>query len=285
MPNNMPREEILAIIKECAEKLGHPPSLPELTRVVEVSMRTLRKLFGSYGNALREAGLRPRRNLQLPMEALFKDWAKVTREMGKLPTVVEYENLGEFSTRPLIGRFRKWLNVPRGLYQYANRSSLHVEYADVLEIIRAGYELSPTEERIAMSTAGSPASPGDEPEARALILDDRPIYGAPLYLPGMAHAPTNEAGVLCLFAMLAVKLGFTILRMQSEFPDCEALRRVGKGRCQRLSVEFEFESRNFQLHMHDEKQCDLIVCWVHNWPECPIAVLELQTIVENRCGE
>ncbi|HZI56590.1 MAG TPA: hypothetical protein VFF39_07430 [Verrucomicrobiae bacterium] len=116
-------------------------------------------------------------------------------------------------------------------------------------------------------------------------MDDRPMYGTPLHLPGMAHAPTNEAGVLCLFAMLATKLGFTVLRMQSEFPDCEALRRVDKGRCQRLWIEFEFESRNFQLHVHDEKQCDLIVCWVHNWPECPLPVLELQPIAEKMgCG-
>lgn len=280
MSNNMSREEILAIIKECAEKLGHPPSLPELTCVVDVSMRTLRRLYGSYGNALREAGLRPRRNSLLPLEALFKDWARVTRDLGKIPTVSEYENLGEFSTRPLLGRFRKWLNVPRGLYQYANRATLKTEYADVLETIRTGYDLSPAEERIAMTTAGPPTKPTDEPEAQALILEDRPMYGYPLHLPGMAHAPTNEAGVLCLFAMLAVKLGFTILRIQSEFPDCEALRRVDKGRCQRLWIEFEFESRNFLLHVHDKKQCDLIICWVHNWPECPLPVLELQPIVE-----
>ena len=110
------------------------------------------------------------------------------------------------------------------------------------------------------------------------------MYGAPLHLPGMAHAPINEAGVLCLFAMLAVDLGFRVLHTQSEFPDCEALRRVDKGRWQRLWIEFEFESRNFQLHLHDAKQCDLIVCWKHNWPECPLRVLELQSIVEKSGG-
>jgi len=24
--------------------------------------------------------------------------------------------------------------------------------------------------------------------------------------------------------------------------------------------------------------CDLIVCWVHNWPECPVEVIELSTL-------
>jgi hypothetical protein len=28
--------------------------------------------------------------------------------------------------------------------------------------------------------------------------------------------------------------------------------------------------------MHDLKGCDMIVCWEHNWPECPLEVLELK---------
>src|SRR5690242_19046106 len=107
MPENVSKEEILAAIKECAEKLGHPPSLPELANVIDVSMRRLRLMFGTYGNALCEAGLKPRRNFLMPLEALFKDWARVTRNLGRMPTISEYENLGEFSVRPLLTRFRK----------------------------------------------------------------------------------------------------------------------------------------------------------------------------------
>jgi hypothetical protein len=29
----------------------------------------------------------------------------------------------------------------------------------------------------------------------------------------------------------------------------------------------------------DDLGCDLIVCWKHNWPECPIEVLELEKVV------
>jgi hypothetical protein len=25
--------------------------------------------------------------------------------------------------------------------------------------------------------------------------------------------------------------------------------------------------------------CDTIVCWEHNWPDCPVEVLELKTAV------
>jgi len=46
-----------------------------------------------------------------------------------------------------------------------------------------------------------------------------------------------------------------------------------------VKIEFEQESRNFLRHMHDVKECDLIVCWRHNWPECPLEVLELRSLL------
>jgi hypothetical protein len=47
-------------------------------------------------------------------------------------------------------------------------------------------------------------------------------------------------------------------------------------------VEFEYESRNFLKHMHDVKGCNMIICWRHNWPECPLPVIELSSIASRR---
>jgi hypothetical protein len=44
-------------------------------------------------------------------------------------------------------------------------------------------------------------------------------------------------------------------------------------------LNFELESRNFLVHEHATTDCDLIVCWSHNWPECPLEVLELKSVV------
>ena len=105
------------------------------------------------------------------------------------------------------------------------------------------------------------------------------MYGPPLGLPALAHAPINEMGVVYLFGAVAVELGFIVTRIQNGYPDCEAMRRVDKDRWQRVRIEFEFESRNFLAHMHDPEGCDLIVCWTNNWPECPLHVLELKAVV------
>ena len=107
------------------------------------------------------------------------------------------------------------------------------------------------------------------------------LYGAPLGIAAMAHAPTNEAGVIFLFGVMAAELGFRVERMQAAFPDCEAKREIVPGKWEWVRIEFEFESRNFKEHRHDPEGCDVIVCWRHNWADCPerIEVVELGRVV------
>lgn len=85
---------------------------------------------------------------------------------------------------------------------------------------------------------------------------------------------------MLLFGMLAKDLGFLIEAVQKEFPDCEAKRQIAPDQWQRVLIEFEFESKNFGEHGHPENGCDVIVCWHHNWDQCPkhIEVLDLSVI-------
>jgi len=114
-------------------------------------------------------------------------------------------------------------------------------------------------------------------------LKDRPLLGAPTGLATFPYEPVNEMGVMVLFSMLAQQLGFVIESVQSWFPDCQAKIEVEPGRWQHFRIEFEYESLQFKKHGHDPSQCDLIVCWRHNWKNCPphLQVLELSKIVEN----
>jgi hypothetical protein len=40
---------------------------------------------------------------------------------------------------------------------------------------------------------------------------------------------------------------------------------------------------NFRDHGHPLTGCDVIVCWLHNWPDCPahIEVLELSSFIKS----
>ena len=114
-------------------------------------------------------------------------------------------------------------------------------------------------------------------------LAKRPAYGNPIDFRGLRHEPVNEQGVVLLFGMLAKELGYLIESVQNGFPDCEAKRRVGAGRWQRVRIEFEFESRNFRDHGHPPDGCEIIVCWRHNWPDCPshLDVVELSGMIKS----
>jgi hypothetical protein len=114
----------------------------------------------------------------------------------------------------------------------------------------------------------------------------RAVMGEPFDRSPMTNAPVNELGVVLLFGMVAADLGFQVEALWGRFPDCEAKRRVAKGKWQQSRIEFEYESKNFHLHGHDPKGCDVIVCWRHNWKGCPeeLEVIELSRLV-GRSGD
>ena len=105
------------------------------------------------------------------------------------------------------------------------------------------------------------------------------LYGEPIDFRGFRHAPINEQGVVYLFGMVSRELGFYIEAVQQGFPDCEGkyLHDKKKHLWAKARIEFEYLASNFQDHGHDAEQCDFIVCWINDWPECPINVIELRT--------
>jgi Homing endonuclease associated repeat len=263
------KEEIIRAIQECAERLGHCPSIPELHAKAKINLVTLRKNFGTYSKALTQCGLERRGpGYKVDLMALFIEWATMVREMKMVPTMAEYSLRSQHSPRPLLSRYSSWRHVPRGLLLFAEQEGLEREYADVLNVIKTYYsgKLGPGR------TLRKPINI----TPKRTLFSDRPVYGPSLIPAALAHGPINEAGVVYLFGMLADKLGFVVTRVQTEFPDCEAMWEILPEKWQRVRIEFEYESKNFLRHFHQARECDLIVCWTHNWPECPLEVVELK---------
>jgi hypothetical protein len=106
-------------------------------------------------------------------------------------------------------------------------------------------------------------------------------YGAKLNFENLIYKPTNEQGVVFLFGMVSKRLGFSIEWIGTEFPDCEAKRYIHgpKERQQSVKIEFEYESRTYKRD-HPVEGCDIIVCWKHNWDDCPLEVIELRTEIK-----
>jgi Homing endonuclease associated repeat len=269
------KEELMTAIRACAEKLGHAPSIRELQQSCRVSNRNIQKHFGTYKLAIEACGLARRGpGYRVAAEELFHEWARVIRALGKVPTMAEWATTAKFSVEPILKRAGGWGAAAEMFLQYATKKGFENEWGDVVNISTAHLA--------SRKGLGWMSVPGAVPVSKPASTAELGLYGAPLLPVPMTCAPTNEMGVIFLFGAKAVELGYAVTRLQPGFPDGEAWRKVDDDRWQRVRIEFEHESRNFLTHGHSVDGCDLIVCWNHNWPGCPLEVLELKRAFGNQ---
>lgn len=105
--------------------------------------------------------------------------------------------------------------------------------------------------------------------------------GEPLDFEGLTNAPMEENGVIFLFGKLHERMGIRIKAIRKGFPDAAGEVWI-KDRLYPRSFEFEFRSSDFKRHKHNPNKCDIIICWEHDWRDCPasIFVIELKSEIE-----
>ena len=281
------KQHILNSLAAIARGAGRPPSRSEFISLSGISEHQVSQFFPTWNDAVRAAGLLPHTlNVRLEDRALLEDWGLAVRRNRKVPPRRAYRHLGKFDRGTLERRFGSWSKLPEVFRNFAHDKP---EWADVLALLPASRpkpapkrapNLSPSEDR-AQDLPSAPCPNANKRRYRP--LHGRPTYGKPMDFRGLRHEPVNEQGVVLLFGMVAKELGYTVEAVQSGFPDCEAKRQIAPQRWQRVQIEFEFESRNFRDHGHSLAGCDIIVCWRHNWPDCPphIEILELSSLLKS----
>ena len=272
MPN---QQQIVKSIAAMAKRLGRAPSLLEFLTGACIPPNSVFRLFPRWNDAVRAAGLQPYRLYLRPEDhELLTDWGETVRKLGAMPSRRAYDLNGKHYPVTLEKRFGGWPALPQAFRDFAQGKR---EWADVLALVPARKR---KESRESKEDSFCVIQPG---RAQHRLLQDRPTYGEPLDFPALRHEPVNEQGVVLLFGMLAKHLGYAVEAVQAGFPDCEAKRQIAPKRWQRVNIEFEFESRNYRDHGHPLTGCDVIVCWRHNWPDCPahIEVLELSTRIKS----
>jgi len=271
------RDEVLNAIRAAAQTLDRPPSRSEFKSSSGMTEYQVLKHFPSWREAVRAAGLEPHStNVAIDPPVLLEDWGEFVRRIRQIPTRDQYRRDGTYSPSVFEKRFGPWSAVPSKFGEFADGKP---EWSDVVALLPIENARSP----IAASSTFVPDLSGvtasSLSEHRQTKLADRPTYGNPIDFRGLRHEPVNEQGVVFLFGMVARELGYHVEAVQTGFPDCEAKRQVDAGKWQRVRIEFE--SRNFRDHGHSPQACDIIVCWRHNWPECPptLEVVELSTVI------
>ena len=154
------KEEILEAIKKMAEELGRAPSLPELRDKTGISPRQVRRNFLSYTGALKACGLeRGGAGYTTPMDALFKDWAELTRKLGRVPKINEYDMYAKYSAKPLLTRFGTGAMSRRGCCLPQEQQGWEGGWEDVLEVARVHLRAAGKAVRRSRTATGRLTSP------------------------------------------------------------------------------------------------------------------------------
>lgn len=277
---DLTREALIEAVKAAAEKAGADLSRADFFRETGISEHQITRLFpeGRWSELKRVAGLErnPKHNEQLDDETILREFHRVASELGQIPTWAVFSHRARISADVVRRRFG---GLQGTLVAYRNWLEREQPASPLLEQLH-------TKSRHEIPTPPVVPEASDAPESPTWDKIDGPVYGAPIDFRGLRHAPVNEQGVVFLFGMVAYELGFIVEAVHAAFPDCEAKRCIDpkEQRWQRVRIEFEHRSRTFRDHGHDPIGCDLIVCWEHNWPECPLPVLELRKVLDDLDG-
>jgi len=270
---------VVDAIRDTARELGRTPSRREFLARVGTSEYQILRHFPSWREALRASGLEPNStNVRLDDETLLEDWGTLVRKNRRIPTRVQYRNHGTYSPGAFDKHFGPWSSIPERFRSFAHSNP---DWADVVALLPVTAATAPRLTTSAQIDGPEPITAAPPSGHKHNKLEGLPTYGNPIDFRGLRHEPVNEQGVVFLFGMVAKELGYLVEAVQTGYPDCEAKRQIGPGKWQRVRIEFEYESRNFRDHGHPISGCDVIVCWRHNWTECPqpLEVLELRTVI------
>lgn len=279
------KDNILTAIRSAATALGKPPSRSEFASHSGITEYHVLKWFPSWNAAVAAAGLKPHTgNIKLDDNVLLEDWGNLVRRLRHILTRAQYRQHGTYSPGAFEKHFGPWSGIPAHFRKFAADNP---EWSDVVALLPAAKPNfsrpapQPATHYTPLKPAGNTSSSSVPVQTHA-SLGKRPTYGNPIDFRGLRHEPVNESGVVFLFGIVARELGYYVEAVQAGYPDCEAKRQIARGKWQRVKIEFEFESRNFRDHGHPPEGCDVIVCWRHNWPDCPerLEVVELSQVIQ-----
>jgi hypothetical protein len=251
LPSGATDDEIVCYLQDLAVRLGKETvTTRDVQRDARISPATIHRRFGGFSEVLVKAGLRPMRIYKRNRTAMLQELASLMAGLGRIPSKTEVR-------KNLSHTFR----------------SFEIEFGSLSKAC----ELAKSVQSEGKEGDGSPTPVAVVSLTRT---KGRRRYGAAIDFRGLRHAPINELGVVLLFGMLAEELGFVVESVQDGFPDCDAKLRRADGTFEGVRIEFEFRSSEFNRHGHDLNACDLIVCWLHDWADCPLDVITLSDKIE-----
>jgi hypothetical protein len=265
----------------------------EMNSTIPIS--TVKYHLGSWNQALKEAELKinsekapSAKKDTITEEQLLLELVRIHEETGEAPTTALIDNLGKYSENLYK---KEWGSLSEA---FRKAKKLFPERFSTPEIKDFSISLDDVEESLEYyDTPGQTGQVEEKPMAEKKIKfipqtikpkgapEKSKFYGEPIDFRGLRFAPISKQGVVYLFGLISYELGFLIESFRSEFPDCEGKRclDVEENRWEYIRIQFEYNSSDFKEFQSRKGECDIVVCWKHDWDACPLEVLELSSVV------
>lgn len=101
-------EQLIEDLQRVAEIVDSAPTFAEYEEHGKYSSTPIYNIFGSYTNAIREAGYTPVSDQTITRKELQEDILRVAEIVGKTPTKEEYQKHGEYSPTTVVYHYGSW---------------------------------------------------------------------------------------------------------------------------------------------------------------------------------
>ena len=108
MERNISDEDLINEIQRLADELDRPPKLEDMDVLGTYGILTYQRRFGSWNEALDEAGLEPNMEMNISDEDLINEIQRLADELGKTPTESDMDVLGTYGITTYYRRFGSW---------------------------------------------------------------------------------------------------------------------------------------------------------------------------------
>lgn len=106
-------EKLLDEIHRLRDELGETPASTDMNEMGEYWVSTYQNNFGSWNDALQEAGLKPNQKKKIPTDDLLSEIRRLTRKHNKVPTKKKMNEVGEYYGQSYQIRFGSWSEAVR----------------------------------------------------------------------------------------------------------------------------------------------------------------------------
>lgn len=265
--------ELVEMVRQEGLALGGGLSRRAFLAATGVADRELLRYFPSWGQLCALAGVSSAERVARPDDEMLRELHELFEQRGFM-AMAQVEALSRSTGLATPGaydhRFGHWLGTLIRLRQWLDEHGIAASYrADLDRRIEE-------RERHKRRRGAVPAARRPNGSSAGVVEVEGRRWGEPLAKGLFCFDPLNEAGVAIYFGTIGERLGFRVLSASYGFPDLELLQRCSDG-WQRLVVELKFASSGFKDDWIGGKRVDLVIVWRHDWPECPVAVLELPT--------